>query len=128
MRRPSVFVLLIVALLLVGIAMAVVAAVNGSVALVLAGVGLVLLGGAVHLSDRRTQAAHRSLDQRLQTGFEAVRQDLTGVASVEDLAEVRVRLGLLDVRLDKAQRRLLASSEAARLAATEPASGVRGAD
>ena len=125
MRRPSVFVLLIVTLSLVGIAMAITAAVEGSVTPVLAGLGLALLAGAIYVADRRSVAARRSLELRLERGFEAARPDLTEVASHQDLVEVAERLDRLDVRLDRAQRRLVASSEAARLELAERESGLR---
>ena len=124
MRRPSVFNLVIAALALVGVAAAVAAAVEGSVALVLTGVGLALLAAAVYLTDRRARAGRRSLEPLLKQGFEGVRQDLTAVASREDLAEVTERLDRLDARLEKAQRRLVAASDAARLEAAERASRV----
>jgi hypothetical protein len=133
MRRPSVFVLLIAALLLVGVAMSVAAVVEGSVALTLAGVGLALLAGVTYVADQRSQAARKPLERRLDQGFQAVRQDVTaarthleGLAS-QDLAEVTERLDRLDARIDRAQRRLVTSVEAARLENAERASGARGA-
>jgi hypothetical protein len=119
MRRPSVFNLVIAALALVGAAAAVAAAVEGSVALVLTGVGLVLLAAAGYLRDRRSRADRRSLELRLDRGFEGVRQDLTEVASRQDLAEFMERLDRLDARLDRTQRRLVAATDAARLEAAE---------
>jgi hypothetical protein len=133
MRRPTVFLLLIAALLLVGVAMAIVATVDGSTTQVLAGVGLALLGGATYLADRRSRTARRSLELRLERGFDAVRKDvtavrqdmtavrqnLTGVPSRQDLAEVTERLDRLDFRLEKTQRRLVAASDAARVEAAE---------
>lgn len=131
MRRPSVFVLLIVALLLVGVAVAVVAAMDGSAALALVGVGLVLLAGTTYGADRRSQASRKLFQLRLEQAFEATgqdllatRQDLATVVSHQDLVEVTDRLDRLDARVDKAQRRLLASSDAARLEAAERESGV----
>ena len=126
MRRPSVLVLLIAALLLVGVAMAVVAGMEGSGVLVLAGVGLALLAAVAYLGDRRTRAARKSLELRVQRGFDAVRQDLAGVASGQDLAEVTERLDRLDLRLDEAQRRLVAATDAARLEAAERAARTNG--
>lgn len=119
MRRPSVFSLLIAALLLVGVAMAIVAAVEGSGALVLAGVGLALLAGVAYLGDRRSQQTRKSLELRLQRGFDAARQDLTEVASGQNLAELTERLDRLDLRVDETQRRLVAATDAARLEAAE---------
>ncbi|GAB2467290.1 hypothetical protein GCM10027063_04770 [Promicromonospora xylanilytica] len=119
MRRPSVFSLLIAALLLVGVAMAFVAAAEGSGALVLAGVGLALLAGVAYLGDRRSQQTRKSLELRLQRGFDAARQDLTEVASGQNLAELTERLDRLDLRLDETQRRLVAAADAARLEAAE---------
>lgn len=81
MRRPSVFNLVIAVLALVGAAAAVAAAAEGSVALVLTGVGLVLLAVAGYLRDRRSRADRRSLELRLERGFEGVRQDLAEAAS-----------------------------------------------
>ncbi|WP_020017719.1 hypothetical protein [Promicromonospora sukumoe] len=124
MRRPSVFNLVIAALALVGVAAAVTAAVEGSVALVLTGVGLALLAAVAYLTDRRSRAGRRSLELLLKRGFEGVRQDLTELASPEDLVEVTERLDRLDARLEKAQRRLVAASDAARLEAAERASRV----
>jgi hypothetical protein len=126
MRRPSVFVLLIAAVLLVGVTMAVVAAVDGSAALVLAGVGLALLAAVIYLGDRRSRAARKSLELRFQRGFDAVRQDLAGAPSGQDLAEVAERLDRLDFRLDEAQRRLVAATDAARLEAAERAARTTG--
>ncbi|MCP2284474.1 hypothetical protein APR04_003395 [Promicromonospora umidemergens] len=132
MRRPSVFVLLIAALLLVGVATAIVAAADGSAAPALVGVGLALLAGATYVADRRTQTARKSLELRLEKGIEATRQDLAAarkdlpdVATREDLAEVAERLDRLDARLDTTQRRLVASSDAARLEAAERESRMR---
>ena len=116
MRRPSVFVLVLVALALLGVAAAVVAAATGAVALVLIGVGLVLLAGGLYLADRRSQKRRLSLELRLDKAFAAVRQDLL---SGKDLAEVAERLDRLDVRLDEAQRRLSTSIDAARLEAAD---------
>jgi hypothetical protein len=121
MRRPSVFALLTVALLLVGVAMAVTAAIDGAVPLVLGGAGFAVLAGVAHLGDRRSQATRRALEQRLQRGFEAVGQDLTQVVSRQELADVLERLDRLDVRLDESQRRLVASIDAARLEDAERA-------
>ena len=126
MRRPSVFNLVIAALVLVGVAAAVAAAVEGSVALVLTGLGLALLAAAAYLTDRRSRAGRRSLELLLKQGFEGVRQELTEVAAREDLAEVTERLDRLDARLEKAQRRLVAASDAARLEAAERESRVNG--
>jgi hypothetical protein len=125
-RRPSVFSLLILALVLVGVAMAVVAAVDGSATLVLAGVGLALLAAVAYLGDRRSRAARKSLELRIQRGFDAVRQDLAGGASGQDLAEVTERLDRLDLRLDETQRRLVAATDAIRLEAAERAAGKNG--
>ncbi|MGI5188017.1 hypothetical protein ACQEVI_07720 [Promicromonospora sp. CA-289599] len=119
MRRPSVFALVVAALVLVGVAAAVAAAVEGSVALVLTGVGLALLAAAAYLMDRRSRAGRRSLELRLERGFEGVRHDLAEVASRQELAEFTERLDRLDARLDRAQRRLVAATDAARLEAAE---------
>ncbi|MFC4632078.1 hypothetical protein ACFO6V_27805 [Promicromonospora alba] len=124
MRRPSVFNLVIAVLALVGAAAAVAAAAEGSVALVLTGVGLVLLAVAGYLRDRRSRADRRSLELRLERGFEGVRQDLAEAASRQELVEVTERLDRLDARLDRAQRRLVAATDAARLEAAERASRV----
>lgn len=124
MRRPSVFNLVIAVLALVGAAAAVAAAAEGSVALVLTGVGLVLLAVAGYLRDRRSRADRRSLELRLERGFEGLRQDLAEAASRQELVEVTERLDRLDARLDRAQRRLVAATDAARLEAAERASRV----
>jgi hypothetical protein len=124
MRRPSVFNLVIAVLALVGAAAAVAAAAEGSVALVLTGVGLVLLAVAGYLRDRRSRADRRSLELRLERGFEGVRQGLAEAASRQELVEVTERLDRLDARLDRAQRRLVAATDAARLEAAERASRV----
>ena len=132
MRRPSVFVLLIAALLLVGVATAILAATDGSAAPALVGLGLSLLAGAIYVADRRSQTARKSLELRLVRGIEATRQDLvaarqdlTELATRQDLAEVAERLDRLDARLDATQRRLVASSDAARLEAAERDSRMR---
>lgn len=110
MRRPSVLDLLIAALLLVGVATAVVAAVDGSVALVLVGVGLALLAAVAYLSDRRSRAARRALEKRLQSGFDALREGLAASTT-----EVTERLDRIDIRVDETQRRLVTAVDAVRL-------------
>jgi membrane protein implicated in regulation of membrane protease activity len=148
MRRPSVFVLLIAALLLLGVVMAVAAAVEGLVPLTLAGIGLALLAGVTYLADRRSQAARKALERRLDRGFEAIRQDTAGarqdaaavrqdieaarselkeLTARQDAVEVTERLDRLDARLDRAQRRMVTSAEAARLEVAEREHEARGA-
>jgi hypothetical protein len=114
MRRPPVFTLVLAALVLAGVVAAVAAAVEGSVALVATGVGLALLAAAAYLMDRRSRAGRRSLELQLKQGFEGVRHDLTEVASRQGLADVTERLDRLDARVDTAQRRLVAATDAAR--------------
>jgi Skp family chaperone for outer membrane proteins len=138
MRRPSVFVLLIAALSLVGAAVAVVAALDGSATLALVGVGLVLLAGVTYVADRGARAARKTLERRLDRGFEAIRKDVTAIRKdvtavrqdvaaaypdLKDLAarqgEVTEQLDRLDARLDRAQRRMVTSAEAVRLEVAE---------
>lgn len=114
MRRPSVFTLVLAALVLAGVVAAVAAAVEGSVALVATGVGLALLAATAYLMDRRSRAGRRSLELLLKQGFEGVRTDLTEVASRQGLADVTERMDRLDARVDTAQRRLVAATDAAR--------------
>ncbi|MFI2490416.1 hypothetical protein ACH47X_26130 [Promicromonospora kroppenstedtii] len=126
MRRPPVFTLVLAALVLAGVVAAVAAAVEGSVALVATGVGLALLAAAAYLMDRRSRAGRRSLELQLKQGLEGVLHDLTEVASRQGLADVTERLDRLDARVDTAQRRLVAATDAARQELAEHQSRVSG--
>ncbi|HEV6953785.1 MAG TPA: hypothetical protein VKY86_11125 [Promicromonospora sp.] len=117
---------MILVLALVGAAAAAAAAVDGSVALVLTGVGLVLLAAAAYLADVRAQASRRSLELVVERGLQALRQELAEVAARQDVADVTDRLDRLDARLDRAQRRLVATAEATRLETAERAARMVG--